>query len=218
VAGTGRRAARCVVSRHKVQQREEVVLGNDRTAVPNLGWSDFARARYVRGGSHTWFEGGEEELLARVRAGWAARRSGQGRRDLTQVVVVPVAPEGFVCSTVFVEEDTPLSAELVRRQPHEEPFIRVLADGPREAAAHAAVVLYSAATLEENGGKRSGDHDWEVVALVAGPVAGEPMDPLTMARNMLGKPGGTPCAYTAEQFAEAVWYWSRRAAALPAEG
>jgi hypothetical protein len=43
------------------------------------------------------------------------------------------------------------------------------------------------------------------------------MDPLTMARNMLAKPGGTPCDYTAEQFAEAVWYWSRRAAARPRE-
>jgi hypothetical protein len=41
------------------------------------------------------------------------------------------------------------------------------------------------------------------------------MDPLTMARNMLRKPGGTFCAYTAEEFAAAVWYWARRAAADP---
>ena len=32
-----------------------------------------------------------------------------------------------------------------------------------------------------------------------------------MARHMLAKPGGTPCDYTAEQFAEAVWYWRARA-------
>jgi len=192
-------------------------LGNDPADRLKLGWSDFARGRNVPRGSHTWFAGGEEELLDRVRAAWSARRPGQGRGDLTEVVVVPVAPDGFVCSTVFVEEGTALRAELVRRQPHEEPFIRVLAAGPRERAEHAAVVLYSAATLLENGGSRSGDYDWEVVALVAGPVADEPMDPLTMARNMLGKPGGTPCTYTAAQFAEAVWYWSRRAAARPAE-
>ena len=192
-------------------------MENDRAADLKLGWSDFARGRYARGGSHTWFAGGEHELLERVRAGWPRRRPGQGRDDLSQVVVVPVAAAGFVCSTVLVEEDTPLTAELVRRQPHEEPYIRVLADGPREAAAHASVVLYSAATLEENGGARSGEFDWEVVALVAGPVADEPMDPLTMARNMLARPGGTPCAYTAEQFAEAVWYWSCRAAARPRE-
>ena len=36
-----------------------------------------------------------------------------------------------------------------------------------------------------------------------------------MARNFLALPGGTPCDYTAAQFAEAIRYWSRRAAARP---
>ena len=36
------------------------------------------------------------------------------------------------------------------------------------------------------------------------------MDPLTMARNMLCKPGGTPVDYSAEQFARSVYYWSLR--------
>mgnify|MGYP000104930427 CR=1 FL=1 len=65
--------------------------------------------------------------------------------------------------------------------------------------------------LLENGGARSTDCDWEIVCVIASPVADEPLDPLTMARNMLAKPGGTPCGYTADAFAEAVWYWSRRA-------
>ncbi|MBU2502315.1 DUF3228 family protein, partial [bacterium] len=82
---------------------------------------------------------------------------------------------------------------------------------------HAGVVLYSREALLENGGTRSGDADWEIVCLLAGPEEDEPMDPLTMARNMLAKPGGTPCTYTAEQFAEAVWYWAARAAAMPEE-
>ena len=173
--------------------------------------------RYVPGGGHTWFDGSGDELLDRVRAGWAGRRPGQGRADLTEVVIVPVDPAGFVGSTVLVDADTPLRAELVRRQAHEEPYLRVLAAGPPEPVRHAAVVLYSAATLEQDGGRRSGDFDWEVVALIAGPIADEPMDPLTMARNLLRKPGGTHAAYTAEQFAEAVWYWARRAAVAPPE-
>ncbi len=41
------------------------------------------------------------------------------------------------------------------------------------------------------------------------------MDPLTMARNMLAKPGGTPCRYSADDFAESVWYWSARAKYSP---
>ena len=43
------------------------------------------------------------------------------------------------------------------------------------------------------------------------------LDPLTMARNMLEKPGGTYCAYSARDFAEAVWYWSGRASAHVAD-
>ena len=77
----------------------------------------------------------------------------------------------------------------------------------------ASVVLYTADTLLENGGKRSTDAEWEVVALIAGPVEVEPMDPLTMARNMLEKPGGTFCEYSAQEFAESIWYWAARAKA-----
>ncbi len=188
-------------------------MKNDPDTAPSLGWSDFARGRHLPGGKHTWFEGTHDELLQRVRDGWAQRRPGAGRSDLSQVVIVPVDAAGFVSSTVRVGPDTLLHARFERRQAHEEGYIRVTARGAREEARHAAVVLYSAATLLENDGTRSGDWDWEVVCLLAGPEPEEPMDPLTMARNMLEKPGGTYCAYTAEQFAEAVWYWAARAAA-----
>jgi len=193
-------------------------LKNDAGSVPTLGWSAFAAARYVPGGRHTWFEGTADELLDRVRAGWPRRRPGQGRNDLSKVVVVPVDPAGFVASTVRVGESTVLHAAFERRRPGEDGFIGVTAEGGREPADFASVVLYSADTLLENGGTRTTDADWEVVALVAGPVAVEPMDPLTMARNMLEKPGGTSCAYTAGEFAEAVWYWAARAKAHVPEG
>ena len=189
-------------------------MKNDETGkagIPAIGWSDFASGRHLPGGKHTWFEGSPEELLDRVRDGWFERRPGVGRNDLGQVVIVPVDPAGFVSNTVRVDESTRLHASFERRQSHEEGYVRVLADGAREKALHASVVLYSAATLLENDGSRSGDFDWEVVCLIAGPEADEPMDPLTMARNMLEKTGGTFCEYSARQFAEAVWYWSTRA-------
>ncbi|MBU8870940.1 MAG: DUF3228 family protein [Gemmatimonadales bacterium] len=178
---------------------------------PTIGWSEFALGRHIPGGKHTWFEGSEIELLERVRAGWPQRGPGAGRSDLNQVVIVSVDPTGFMSNTVRVNESTRLSASFERRQSHEEGYIRVLAEGPREEALHASVVLYSSATLLQNGGTRSGDFDWEVVCLIAGPEAEEPMDPLSMARNMLEKTGGTFCEYSAVQFAEAVWYWSTRA-------
>lgn len=184
-----------------------------------LGWSDFARERHRPGGRHTWFAGAGDELLARVRRGWPQRWPGAGRTDLSQVVVVPVDPAGFVSSTVRIGPETRLHAIFDRRQAHEDGFVRVTAEGEREPAAFASVVLYAAEVLLENDGRRSGDFDWEVVCLLAGPAAVEPMDPLTMARNMLEKPGGTACAYTAEQFAEAIWYWAARATAhVPASG
>jgi hypothetical protein len=186
-------------------------LKNDDIRWLKLGWSEFARNRHVPGGKHTWFEGSPEELLTRVLDSWHHRRPGAGRLDRDKVVVVPVDPAGFVSSTVRLDENTPLHARFERRQPHEEGYIRVTAEGTREPADFASVVLYSAETLLENDGVRSGDFDWEVVCLIAGPEAEEPMDPLTMARNMLEMPGGTYCHYSAEQFAEAVWYWSSRA-------
>ena len=182
---------------------------------PSLAWSDFARGRYVSGGSHSYCQGGEDALLELVADHWTARRPGRGREDLGEVVVVPVPADGFVCGTVRVEEATPLQAKFVRRQAQEEGFVKVYAAGPREPALHAAVVLYSAAALLRNGGRRSSEADWEVVSIIAAPVPDEPMDPLTMARNMLAKAGGTPCTYTAEQFAEAIWYWAARADILP---
>jgi Protein of unknown function (DUF3228) len=180
-------------------------------SAPTIGWSDFALGRYKPGTSHAYYTGSNEALLDLVQRYWDDRYPGAGREDLSKVVIVPLPPEGFVCGTVQVDETSELSAELVRRQPHEEPYLQVKARGPREAATFAGVVLYSADTLLENDGKRSGDCAWEIVCVLASPVRDEPIDPLTMARNMLEKPGGTYCDYTAQQFAESIWYWSRRA-------
>ncbi len=188
-------------------------MKNDEFAALKLGWSDFAATRHVPGGKHTWYDGTAEELLELARAGWAGRRPGAGRDGLEKVVIVPVDPVGFVSSTVQVDESTVLHAVFDRRQSHEEGFVRVTAEGQREEALHASVVMYSADTLLENDGSRSGDFDWEVVCLIAGPAAVEPMDPLTMARNMLEKPGGTYCKYSASELAESIWYWAARATA-----
>lgn len=188
-------------------------MKNDDKSGIKLGWSDFAKGRHVPGGRHTWFDGEDSDLVNRIQSNWSKRRPGTGRPDLSQVVIVPVDPAGFVSSTVQIDENTPLHATFEQRQAHEVGYVRITAEGPREATTFASVVLYSAATLLENDGVRSGDFDWEIVCLIAGPTAEEPMDPLTMARNMLEKPGGTYCRYSAEDYAEAIWYWSTRASA-----
>lgn len=178
----------------------------------SIGWSEFARGRHQAGQGRSYFLGTEDELVALVVAQWDAREPGAGRPDLEQVVVVPVAADKFVCGTVALTDDMVVHAEVVRRQPHEDPHVRVTAEGEPEPAKFAKVVLYSAATLLENDGNRSCDSDWEIVSIIASPIDNEPMGPLTMARNMLGKPGGTPVQYSAEAFAKSIYYWSQRAA------
>lgn len=178
---------------------------------PVIGWSDFARDRYRPGGGRSLFRGSESELIEMVLANWEQRRPGAGRATLDEVVVVPLPPDRFVCGTVRIDQDTPLHVEFQRRQPHEQGYARITAEGEPETAAFAGVVLYSADTLELGDGRRSGNYEWEIVCVLASPVPDEPMDPLTMARNMLVKPGGTPCDYSARDFAEAIWYWSTRA-------
>lgn len=178
---------------------------------PCLGWSAFALERHEDPTSGAVFRGTPEALLELVAQAWPDRQPGFGRTDLRKVVVVPVPPDRFVASTVRVTEETPLVADVHRRQEHEEPVIRVCADGEPEPARFARVVLYSKEALVENDGTRTTEADWEVVALIASAVADEPMHPTTMARNFLEKAGGTYAPYTAEQFAEAVWYWAQRA-------
>lgn len=173
-----------------------------------IGWSDFARLRNCEG--HSYFTGTDEELIERVRKHWEIGHPGLGRSDRSKVMVVPVETEGFVSCTTLIDNTENLEAVVMQRQPGESSYIEVRGVGPTEPVNYARVVLYSAEALLENGGRRSTDCDWEIVALIASSVHDEPMTPLTMARNMLGMSGGTPCEYTADEFADAIWYWSHR--------
>jgi hypothetical protein len=180
---------------------------------PTVGVSEFARTRNCAGGGYSHFDGSFEELVVLVAQHWSQREPGAGRSDLEKVVVVPLpCPERFRSTTVLVSEGTKLEAELTRRQPGEDPYVQLFAtEGEPEPVRFAKVVLYSKAALLENDGVRSTDCEWEIVSLIASPVEDEPMAPLTMARNMLAMPGGTPTSYTAEEFARAIYHWSQRA-------
>jgi hypothetical protein len=175
----------------------------------SIGWSDFARGRHGKDGGFSWFDGTDAELEALIEENWDSREPGAGAEGLDDVVVVPVPADKFRCAFVRVDGANHLQSEVYRRQEHEEPFIRTTAEGLRERAMFAKVVLYAAHELEKNDGKRSTDCDWEVVCIIASPVEDEPMHPLAMARNQLEKPGGTPRIYTSEEWAESVWYWSQ---------
>ena len=195
----------------------------NKTELPTIGWSKFALERHTKKIAATQFPWPSELLLKLVRKHWNKRIPGQGRTDLNKVVIVPIQENEidldvlFTTSWVHIKNLKPenyIKGKLVSRQAGEDPYIEISAwsGGPwntslSEKVKYAKVVLYSADTLLENSGTRSTSCDWEVVAILGGPWSNEPMTPLTMARNYLQKDGGTFSPYTAEQFAESIYFW-----------
>lgn len=176
----------------------------------SFGINEFAR-RQTKDSPFSYFDGSEEELLTVIRENFCARE--RGYRE--GVVIVPVCqPQTsrtlFYSGVCEVTEDTELRAEFSARRPGEAPFLKVRAVGGEKIAAYVTeLVLYSREVL---GGDATEGADWELISINARPGADpEPMSPMAMARNFLGHEGGTRATYTAEEFARAIVYWSRRA-------
>jgi hypothetical protein len=178
---------------------------------PKIGASDFV----IKGknADSKKFNGEIADLIALVAKHWDNRAPGVGRADTSQVVVVNIKEHNlkdlFNSSWGNITDAKYIRGKVVRRQDHEDPFIDMKGKGNPLPVKYVRVVLYSRETLLENNGQASGgDYDWEIVAILTGPWETEPMTPLTMARNYLQKPGGTFAPYTAEQFAESIYFWS----------
>jgi hypothetical protein len=162
---------------------------------------------------------------------------GEGRPGYRDgVMLVSLHPKDFYTSIVELNEGTLLGATFEARRPDEAKHVVVRAHGPKVPARAVEIVLYRRDVLEEkersgpvayeehiggeggaaNMGNRNRGTDifagWEMISINARATEQEePMDPLTMARNFLVKTGGTKGVYSAEQFAESIWYWSQRA-------
>lgn len=189
---------------------------------PTLGWTNFALTNSTKAKGNSYTTLSNEEVVERVLAHWDRRTPGDGEGDcLDRKVLVPVDPEGFFLPPVAkLVMGMPVHAEVVKRQDHEDPFVQTFV-APQDAAKFGAevevpadfvqIVCYSHEALSENNEKPDTDCDWEIVCLLCSKgYKSEPMLPLAMARNMLEKPGGTKGVYTAQQFAEAIWYWSQK--------
>ena len=166
---------------------------------------------------YSHYEGTDEDLLRLIHDNWY--RHTPGYRD--GVVLVPVYEEGFFSSVIKVTSETPLEVDFKARCEGEQEHIGVIARGDKTNAKFVEIVLYRSDVLEE-GNERTTEADWEVISINASPCSHNsdthkeiPMRPLTMARNFLVKKGGTKGEYTAEQFAESIWFWSIYATAIP---
>lgn len=181
-----------------------------------LGITEFALGRHDSLSGFSYFNGDWRDLLELVFKNWESRKPGY--KD--GVVTVEVDPSEFVTGLVILNEEMPLISKFGRRKaalPGERPFINTTVPGIAGAQAkHVVIVLYSHELLEEEGAN-SGEADYEIVTINASPYEGgklpdglesEPMDPVTMARNFLGLPGGTKAEYSAEQFARSIVFWN----------
>ena len=126
------------------------------------------------------------------------------------ILLIPVPAERFFSGVVTVTEGTTFETTFKARREGEQPFIDVVAKGPKTQAVVVNIVVYTKEALE--GDASAIPADYEIVSINAQTSeAPEPMTPMAMARNFLGLPGGSKAEYTAEQFAEAIMFWSKHA-------
>jgi len=185
----------------------------------SIGWSEFARNNSTYGTGNSYSSLSEEQVVALVVANWNNRTLGTGESSLDRKVLVPVPSFGFFCPPrAKLVAGLPVKAEVFTRQEGEDPYVQTYVTTEDAAKFNALIettakvveiVCYSAEALLENGGTRTTQCDWEIVTILCG-LQREPMTPLCMSRNFLEKTGGTKGIYTAQEFAEAIWYWSQQ--------
>lgn len=174
-----------------------------------VGISNFVR-RQTPDSKFSHYAGTWEDLVSLVESQFDSAKAGY--RD--GVVLVPVSPAGFFSGVVEVTPETPLRAEFSARREGEDSFLSIVAlGGEKLPAAAVDVVLYRRDVLLEEGPDAvSTQAEWEIISLNARPTEGpEPLTPMAMARNFLELPGGTKATHSAEEFARAIIYWSKRA-------
>lgn len=149
---------------------------------------------------------GNIEVVAEL-AALNLEKARQGYRP--GVLEVEVDPANFFSGVIKLYSHFRITSKLEARQPGEEEVLITTARADKQRATHVDVILYSKEVLAE---EVSTDADYEVVSINARVSSiPTPMDPVTMARNFLNKTGGTKGVFSAEQFAESIWFWATHA-------
>ncbi len=169
-----------------------------------IGLNDLVR-RQTGDSKYSHFRGTWKELVELVESHFDEAR--QGYRD--GVLLIPLPSGNFFSGVVELSESTPLYAKFAARRKDEEPYLQVTAAGEKSPAKAVEVIIYRHDVL---GDDATAEAEWEIVSLNArSTVEPESMTPITMARNFLGLVGGTWAEYTAQEFAESILFWSKRA-------
>lgn len=183
--------------------------------MPLIGVSDFVK-RQTPASKYNHFEGSWNELVALTESWWAHQKTSPHHSGVLLIPVPPGQLHRFYTSIVPVTPESTLRAEFSPRVAGEAAFIQVeIVEGQKIPAQQAEIILYSHETLEQDGdAPPTREADYYIISVNAyASVAKEPISPMTMARNFLGLKGGTrpETPYTAEEFANAIVYWSQHA-------
>ena len=123
----------------------------------------------------------------------------------------------FICPFVKITNNSILKAEVSKRRPKEENYIRIKSTNGQELKAGAVeIILYRNDILKETN-ENSTNADWELISFHAIPegINNMPMGPVTMMRNQLELPGGTKGDYSSDKWAESVRFWQKYAILEP---
>jgi len=199
----------------RIRDREIEVNSMSAPATPLIGVSDFVR-RQTPESPHSHFDGDWQELVRLVEREWPQRKISPHNPEVSLVPMPADLLPRFYASLVQVTPETPLQAQFKPRVEGELPFIQISAPGAQKMPAKRVdIIVYSHDCLAKDGDApepRQADH-YIVSINAATSEADEPMHPMTMTRNFLGLKGGTQptVPYTAEEFAQAILFWSTHA-------
>ena len=177
--------------------------------------NDFCRRQTVES-QFSHFGGSDLQLIGLI-ADLLPDTKGDDGVFLVEVPEDYLSGEGnpkFFSGVVELGRDSIISAAFQARRDGEKPFVQLTANGEKLPAKAVTLVVYANEKLGDDA--TESDSDFELVSINARATEGpEPQHPVSMARNFLGLEGGTKRAYSAEEFAEAITYWSARAMRTP---
>ena len=180
----------------------------------SVGVNKFVR-RQVKGSGKTYTEGFSfKDIAQHAQKQLANAKYKIGyRRGVVLVEVDHCLLHHFICTFVKIDDNTKLKAEVVRRRPEEEPYIRIRTlNGIPLTTGSVDIILYHHDILLETNEETTND-EWELISFHAIPegVKYMPMGPVTMMRNQLQLRGGTKAYYKSEEWANSVEFWQEYA-------
>lgn len=179
---------------------------------PTIAISKFLRGRLSPELPFSHFTGSEDELLDRVRSGFAEAKEGYR----PGVLLVPVSPDGFFSPVCELREGDRLVGEYKSRREGEDPRRSIgVEGGVKTPADGCSVILYARSVLEEDNEETTGaDYDVAMIQARASSAA-EPMEPDTLMHNHFGSDGGTDTKMSPKEFESAMResfaYWRTHA-------